>query len=71
MHTVGPGVWRETKCLGKLETHTVGSEIWREILNNVKNEKSSLKDLEFGEKPEKTWKIRQNILLELAYGEIY
>ena len=54
MHTVGPGVWRETKCLGKWETHTVGSEIWWEILNNVKNKKCSLKDLEYGEKPEKT-----------------
>jgi hypothetical protein len=37
----------------------------------VKNKKCSLKDLEYGEKPEKTWKMRQKILLELEYGEKY
>ena len=35
---------------GKCEIHTLGSEIWRETVKNVKNEKCSLYDLEYGEK---------------------
>ena len=36
-----------------MKRHTVGREISREILNNEKNEKCTLQDLEYGEKTEK------------------
>ena len=58
MLTVGPGVCRETETHGKIETHTVGRKIWQESLKNVKNEKYTLQDLDYGEKTEKTWKMR-------------
>ena len=40
------GVKNENR--GKLVTHTVGYEIWLETLKNVKNEKCTLWDLEYG-----------------------
>ena len=36
----------------------VGTGIWRETLKNVKKDKCTLKDLEYGQKSEKTWKMR-------------
>ena len=36
------------------EKHTVGSEIWRETLQNVKNQKCTLQELEYGEKTKHT-----------------
>ena len=33
--------------------HTVGCEIFQKTLKNVKNEKNTLKDLEYGEKTKK------------------
>ena len=39
--------------------HTVGREIGRETLENLKNEKYTLQDLDYGEKTEKTCKMRQ------------
>jgi hypothetical protein len=38
----------------------VGHEIWRETPTNVKNEKCTLKDLEYGEKREKRGKLDTN-----------
>ena len=40
------------------EKHTVGHGIHRETLKNLKNEKCTVQDLEYGEKTEKTWKLR-------------
>ena len=37
----------------KSETYMVGPDIWQETLKNVKNEKCTLQDLDYGEKPEK------------------
>ena len=37
----------------KLEMHTVGPGIWRETVKDVKYEKYTLQDLDFGEKTEK------------------
>ena len=36
----------------------VGLGIWWETLKNVKKDKCTLKDLEYGMKSEKTWKMR-------------
>ena len=36
----------------------VGPGIWQETLKNVKKDKCTLKDLEYGMKSEKTWKMR-------------
>ena len=37
-------------------THTIGTGIWRETLKNMKYEKFTLCDLDFGEKTEKRGK---------------
>ena len=43
---------KKTENHGKSVTCTVGCEIWRETLKNVKNEKYSQKNLEYGKKTE-------------------
>ena len=43
---------KEEKC----EKYLVGSGIWRETVKNVKNEKCTQQDLEYGEKTEKCGK---------------
>ena len=37
MHTVGPGIWRETENHGKREIHTLGQDIWRGKLKKLDN----------------------------------
>ena len=32
--------------------------IWRETLKNIKNEKCTPQDMDYGKKNEKTWKMR-------------
>ena len=54
MSTLGLGIWqKKNENHGKLETHNVGPGIWQETVKNVKNQKSTLQDLEYGEKAEK------------------
>ena len=51
---VGSGIRRKIwKNLQNRETHTVGRGIWRETVKDVKYEKYTLQDLDFGEKTEK------------------
>ena len=38
---------------------TLGSGIGQETLKNIEKEKCTLQDLDYGEKTEKTWKMRQ------------
>jgi hypothetical protein len=47
---------RNTEKWAKLETHTIGPGIWQETLKNVKYEKYTLSDLDYGEKTEKRGK---------------
>ena len=50
----GYGIRRKIwKNLQNRETHTVGPGIWRETVKDVKYEKYTLQDLDFGEKTEK------------------
>ena len=41
-----------------METHTIGPEIRLGTLKRIENETETLFDLEYGEKTEKTWKMR-------------
>ena len=45
---------------GKRKTHTIGPVIWRVKLKNVENEKCTLQDLEYGDKPGKRKKMRNS-----------
>ena len=47
---------KNTEKRAKCETHTVGPGIWRETVKNVKYEKYTLQDLDYGEKTEKRGK---------------
>jgi hypothetical protein len=49
---------RNTEKGLKRETHIVGLGICRETVKNMKNEKYTLGDMDYGEKTEKTWKMR-------------
>ena len=40
--------------------HTIGPVIWRVKLKNVENEKCTLQDLEYGDKPGKRKKMRNS-----------
>ena len=42
--------------------HTVGPGKWQETVKNVKNEKCTLQDLDYGEKTEKRGKLDQHIV---------
>jgi hypothetical protein len=44
------------------ETHTIGPGIWRETLKNVKNEKCTLYELEYGKKTEKEEKCEKPLV---------
>ena len=59
---------RNTEKLAKWKTHTIGSGILQEIVENVKNEKYPLQDLDYGKKNEKTWKMRQKHCRTLNMG---
>ena len=52
-HIAGPGIWRETLKNEENEKHTRQALECVRKLKNVKNEKWTLKDLEYGEKTEK------------------
>ena len=42
----------------KRELHMVGTKKWRETLKNLKKNKCTLNELEYGQKSEKTMKMR-------------
>ena len=62
---------KNTEKFGKCEMHTGGPGIWRETLKKVENEKFTLQDLEYGDKPGdlnkyekhtgRTWNMARNI----------
>ena len=47
---------------GKCDTHTVGHGIWRETLKNLKNEKCTLQELEYGKKTDKEEKCEKYLV---------
>ena len=59
MHTVGPGIWRENWKSWKMRNIHLTTWKMTKSLKNVKNEKCTLKDLEYGEKTENhgKWEI--------------
>ena len=50
-----------------MKTHMVGCEIRLEKLKNMKNEKCTLQDLEYGEKTEHMEKVK-HMLQDMKYG---
>ena len=59
MHSVGPGVWWKNEKRGTWDTHTIDYRIWRETMKNLKNNKYTLEDLEYGEKHWKKFTMRK------------
>ena len=51
---------RNTKKLGKGEIHTLGNGIWQKTLKNMKNEKHTLQDQDYGEETEKRCKNKMH-----------
>ena len=41
---------RKLKIMEMEKTHMIGRELWRETLKNMKNEKYSLQELQYGKK---------------------
>ena len=53
---------KNTQKCGKREMHAVGPGKWQETVKNVKNEKCTPQDLDYGEKTEKRGKLDQHIV---------
>ena len=47
---VGTRIWRENSKTWKIDTHTVEPGIWRETVKNMKNQKYTLYDIDYGSK---------------------
>jgi len=60
IHTVGPGIWQ--KAVKNVKNGNTHCRTWimSRKLKNVKNEIQTLDDMIYGEKTEKTWKMRKS-----------